>query len=94
MDKTKHDNNIFSGTGYVLGLLFGIAIIIAFAVGFGATFIGIGLGLSFSLCFGISLECKLVEGKRLSRTKKVLLVASCIILMLSIFSLFYFDEMM
>lgn len=94
MDKTKQDRKIFRGTGYVLGLLIGIAIMIAFALGFGATFFGITLGLSLSLCIGTGLECAIIANKYLARFQKILLLVSCILLILSVFFLFYFEEML
>jgi hypothetical protein len=92
MDEVKQNKNIFRGTGYLLGLIFGIAIMIAFAIGLGATYFGIMLGLSFSLCIGIALECALSEGKWLAHLQKIMLGFSAILLLLAVLSLILLDE--
>lgn len=92
MDEVKQNKNIFRGTGYLLGLIFGIAIMIAFAIGLGATYFGIILGLSFSLCIGIAVECALSEEKRLARLQKIMLGISGILLLLAVLALILLDE--
>jgi hypothetical protein len=87
MRNIKPKKKILPGTGYILGLIFGLAIIIPFSIGFGATFFGILLGLSFSLSMGIAIECAFAGDIQLPLFQKVLLSLSAVLLILSVASL-------
>jgi hypothetical protein len=91
MENTKKGKKIPIGTGYLLGLLFGIAIMVAFSVGIGATFFGITLGLSFSLSIGIAFECAFAGDKKLPLFQKIILSLSALLLILSVVSLLLWE---
>ena len=91
MEKQKKTKKIPIGTGYGLGLIFGIAIIIAFAVGMGATFFGITLGLSFSLSIGLAFECAFAGEKKLPLFQQIMLSLSAMLLVLSVVSLLLWE---
>ena len=80
-------NKIPSGSGYLLGLVFGVAVMVTFSVVLGAAFFGIMLGLSFSLSIGIAFECTLAGDKHLPLFQKVMLSMSVVLLALSVVSL-------
>jgi hypothetical protein len=87
--KTKH---IPAGTGYFLGLVFGLAIMAVFLTVIGISYFGILLGLSFSLSIGIAFECVFSADKKLPLFQKILLSVSAILLVLSVISLFLLDS--
>jgi CHASE3 domain sensor protein len=91
MEKQKETKRIPIGTGYGLGLIFGVAIMITFAVVMGATFFGITLGLSFSLSIGIAFECAFAGEKRLPVFQQVILSLSAVLLILSVISLLIWE---
>ena len=91
MDKKMKSNKIPSGSGYLLGLVFGVAIMVTFSVVLGAAFFGIMLGLSFSLSIGIAFECTLAGDKHLPLFQKVMLSMSVVLLALSVVSLLLWD---
>ena len=91
MGNQKETRRIPAGTGYGLGLIFGIAVMITFAVVMGATFFGITLGLSFSLSIGIAFECALAGEKRLPLFQQVMLSLSAVLLVISVVSLLLWE---
>jgi len=91
MNKQKEIRKIPLGSGYGLGLIFGLAIMIAFATGMGATFFGITLGLSFSLSIGIAFECAFAGEKRLPLFQRIMLCVSAVLLLLSVVSLLLWE---
>lgn len=91
MKKTDTGKRIPVGAGYVLGFVFGLAIMITFTVGMGATFFGITLGLSFSLSIGIAFECAFADDKKIPLFQKILLSLSVLLLALSVISLFLWN---
>jgi len=93
MNKRKTKRKIPLGTGYVLGLIFGLAIIIPFLISLGPTFFGFLLGLSFSLSIGIAFECAFAEDKHLPLFQKILLSLSAVLLILSVVSLIMWDAL-
>ena len=82
--KSKH---IPAGLGYILGLVFGLAIMTVFSIVIGLSFFGILLGLSFSLSIGIAFECVFTADKKLPLFQKILLSISAILLVISVVSL-------
>ena len=79
------------GTGYVLGMIFGLAMLMAFAVGMGNSFFGITLGLSFSLSTGIAFECAFAGDRHMPLFQKVLLSLSVVLLMIAVASLLMWE---
>jgi len=89
--KRSKPKNIVAGLGYLLGLVFGLAVMIAFSIVVGFTFFGILLGLSFSLSIGIAFECAFSGENKLPLFQKVLLSISAVLLILSVVSLFLLE---
>jgi len=92
MMKDSKSKHIPAGLGYVLGLVFGLAIMTVFSTVIGLSFFGILLGLSFSLSIGIAFECVFSEDRKLPLFQKILLSVSAILLVLSVVSLFFVDS--
>jgi len=92
MKELKRRKGIFPGAGYLLGLIFGLAVMITFSVSLGATFFGIMLGLSFSLSIGIAFECSFAGDKNMPVFQKILLSVSAFLLVLSVLFLLLWEE--
>jgi hypothetical protein len=92
MMKESKSKHIPAGLGYILGLVFGLAIMTVFSVVIGLSFFGIMLGLSFSLSIGIAFECVFSAEKKLPLFQKILLSVSAILLIVSVVSLFLIDN--
>lgn len=92
MMKESKSKYIPVGIGYMLGLVFGLAIMAAFSAVIGLGFFGILLGLSFSLSIGIAFECLFAADKSLPLFQKVLLSVSAVLLIISVVSLFFIES--
>ena len=92
MKRSSKTKGIFTGAGYILGLIFGLAVMVTFSVSMGVTFYGIMLGISFSLSIGIAFECSFAGNRNLPVFQKILLSVSAFLLILSVLSLLLWEH--